>query len=110
MSIQLKDPAVETMLCPHCGAAAPIDERTCPRCHRGMSGAALMNTAPPKANPFPIGSILLILVALAAAGLGLLFLSQATIGVGLIAGGCLLAVWARLVQASAHHRDLMGKD
>jgi hypothetical protein len=48
---------------------------------------------------------LLVLLAICAGGLGLLFLSQATTGVGLIAGGCLLAIFARLVQAEQHQRE-----
>ena len=41
------------------------------------------------------------------AGLGgLLFLSQATMGVGIIGFALLLGVFARLLQAQANHNDL----
>jgi hypothetical protein len=46
---------------------------------------------------FPI----LLTLSIFAAGAGLLFLSQATAGVGLVAFGCWLAIVARLVQADA---------
>lgn len=38
---------------------------------------------------------------------GLLFLSNATAGVGLIAFALLMAVFARLLQADKHHRALL---
>jgi hypothetical protein len=44
-------------------------------------------------------SIVLILLSLAAAGLGVVLLTQATMGVGFIAGACLLGIYARLAQA-----------
>lgn len=47
--------------------------------------------------------ILLVLLALGAGCLGLLFLSQATAGVGLIAFACLAAICARIAQASEQH-------
>jgi hypothetical protein len=38
---------------------------------------------------------------------GVLFLSNATAGVGIIAIGCLLGIWARTAQAAVHHREVM---
>jgi hypothetical protein len=48
------------------------------------------------AGLFLVGSWLAALVGLAS-------LSEATMGVGLIAGGCFLGIQARLLQAQAHH-------
>jgi len=50
--------------------------------------------------------VVLILIALGAGGIGALLLSQATMGVGLICGGCLAAVLARVWQAAAHQDEL----
>ena len=47
---------------------------------------------------------LLLVLALLAVGFGALSLSQATLGVGMIAIGCFLAIAARLAQAEVHHR------
>ena len=47
----------------------------------------------------------LIAVAVGLDGMG--SLTQATLGVGTLAGACLLAVFARLFQASAHHSEVM---
>ncbi len=38
---------------------------------------------------------------------GALTLSEATTGVGLLCGACLLGILARLAQASTHHRQLL---
>lgn len=46
--------------------------------------------------------ILAILIALGAAA----SLTQATVGVGLMALACLVAIFARLAQASGHHAEL----
>lgn len=50
---------------------------------------------------------LLIVLALISGGAGLLFLSQATTGVGFLAGGCLLGILARLAQAAEYHRQYL---
>jgi hypothetical protein len=50
--------------------------------------------------------VALIILAVLAALVGLVSLSQATLGVGLICGGCLLGVLARIAQAQAQHREL----
>jgi tryptophan-rich sensory protein len=51
-------------------------------------------------------SALLVVIAILAVGYGLISLSQATLGVGMIAIGCFVAILARLVQAAEHHRAL----
>lgn len=44
-------------------------------------------------------TILLIILSLGAGFMGVLFLTQATMGVGFLAGACLLGIFARLAQA-----------
>ena len=48
----------------------------------------------------------LVVVAMLVAFFGFASLSQATMGVGFIGGGCLLAILARIVQASEHQSQL----
>lgn len=52
---------------------------------------------------------ILVLLSMLAGGGGLLLLSQATLGVGIICGGCLLAILARMAQAAHQHRELIRK-
>ena len=47
---------------------------------------------------------LLVVVAILAGGAGVMSLSQATLGVGLVAAGCLLAICARITQAHEQHK------
>jgi hypothetical protein len=49
-------------------------------------------------------SILLALVALVIGFVGSNYLTQATLGVGIIAFACLVGIFARIVQAAAYHR------
>ncbi|WP_158606133.1 hypothetical protein [Simplicispira hankyongi] len=49
-------------------------------------------------------SIFLVILGILVVIGGILSLSQATLGVGLIAIGCFLAILARLAQAEAQHR------
>jgi hypothetical protein len=51
-------------------------------------------------------AVLLALLAVAVAGIGALYLTQATTGVGIIGLACFLGILARLAQASGHHREL----
>ena len=51
-------------------------------------------------------TIVLVLAALGLAGLGVLLLSEATAGVGVLALACVLGILARIFQASQQHRDL----
>ena len=53
------------------------------------------------------GTSILVVLAVLVSLLGLLALSQATTGVGLIAASCLLAIFARISQANHHHRKLI---
>jgi hypothetical protein len=50
--------------------------------------------------------ILLVVVAILVAIAAFLNLSQATLGVGLMAFACFLAIFARMVQADNQHREL----
>lgn len=54
-----------------------------------------------------IGVMLVFVAVFIGLPLGLLMLSQATMGVGVLAASCLTAVVARMFQASAHHREAM---
>ena len=49
---------------------------------------------------------LLIVLAVLAGVAGLASLSQATTGVGVICGGCLLAIFGRIAQATQQHKEL----
>ncbi len=51
-------------------------------------------------------AVLLVLLAILIALVAGLSLSQATLGVGLMALACLFAIFARLVQAAAQHAEL----
>ena len=52
-------------------------------------------------------AIFLVFLAVIGGFLGLLFASQATMGVAFLAFSILLAVFARIVQANAHHAAMM---
>lgn len=52
-------------------------------------------------------TIILVVICLLSALVGLLSLSNATLGVGLIAAACLVGILARIAQASEHHAALM---
>lgn len=52
-------------------------------------------------------AIFLAFVALIGAGLGALMLSQVTMGVGFIAGACLVAIFAWMVQAGVYQGELL---
>lgn len=54
--------------------------------------------------------VLLVLVAVLAGLAGLVTLSQATMGVGMMAAACLCAILARMAQAHAQHAALMRRD
>lgn len=53
------------------------------------------------------GMVLCLLAAVGAGLAGLLTMSEATTGDVLMAGACLLAILARIVQASHQHKDLL---
>ena len=49
-------------------------------------------------------STALVVIAILAVAIGVLSLSQATMGVGVIAIGCFIGILARIAQASEHNR------
>ncbi|WP_158070188.1 hypothetical protein [Xanthomonas campestris] len=49
-------------------------------------------------------STALVVIAILAVAIGVLSLSQATMGVGVIAIGCFIGILARLAQAAEHNR------
>jgi hypothetical protein len=40
---------------------------------------------------------------------GILFLSEATMGVGILAFAALLGIWSRIIQAAGNHRALLNE-
>jgi hypothetical protein len=107
--------------CRSCAEEIPDAARMCHHCGRDSvtgklapappapepSGRALL--APDAREPSSGGGFLatlLVACALLSAGIGVVSLSQATLGVGLLCGGCFLAILARLVQADVQHRAL----
>lgn len=52
------------------------------------------------------GSTGFLIVAVIISIIGFFFLSNVTLGVGLICGGCLLGIIARVRQAEAHHFEI----
>jgi hypothetical protein len=91
--------------CVECGKWIEGTQAACPHCHATRQPAKAGTVI----HPFPTSTILLLLLGLGALALGALFLSQATMGVGLVAGACFLAIWARILQAGAHHTDVMSR-
>lgn len=49
-------------------------------------------------------TVLLVIVAMALGAIGVMSLSQATLGVGLLAAACLSAILGRIAQAHSQHR------
>ena len=94
-----------TEKCPHCGGNVWHTDKICQACGKGLAGSALLAKTATAGSP--AGTWLLMIAAFGAALLGLVTLSQATMGVGLLCGGCLFAIWARIVQAGAFHKELM---
>lgn len=52
---------------------------------------------------------LLVVLALVAAAIASLSLSQATVGVGIMAFACLLGILARVAQASQQHKESLAR-
>ncbi len=52
---------------------------------------------------------LLVLLSILAGGAGFIFLSEATMGVGIIGLAALLGIWARIAQADTNHKKLEAK-
>ena len=50
--------------------------------------------------------LILVLLSLLATIIGFLTLTQATMGVGILAVACILAIFARIAQADAQHKEL----
>lgn len=100
---------MDPLKCPHCGKDTPPNIQRCPHCNRGLSGRALMEDAQQAAGYVhnSTGTTLLVIGAVAAAAISWLFINQATLGVGMLAGGCLAAILARVAQAGSHHREIV---
>lgn len=98
--------------CPYCFGVIDRTDKVCPHCTRGLTGRALQENPPggPAAVSavvvgVPTSTTVLLILAILLGLFGVLTLSEATRGVGMICFGCLLAVWGRIFQAAAHHRD-----
>jgi hypothetical protein len=74
----------------------------------GPSGRALLAPEERIAGT-PPSAVLLIILAVLAGLFGIAGASRATGGVAGIAFACLLAIFARIAQASAHHKAMMLK-
>jgi hypothetical protein len=119
--------------CRFCHGDIDDAARVCVHCGRDLFGghtivatdAPPLALTPPAAAPTPVAiaadhdvarqasaiglnilEAFLVLLALSSAGCGLLSLSNATQGVGLLTGGCFLLILARLIQADVQHRAL----
>ncbi len=90
--------------CPYCSAIVERTDKTCAACQRSLT-KSLADQQPRLPATMPSSTILALLFGFVLMGLGVLMLSEATRGVGLICAGCFLAVWARILQAGAHHHD-----
>jgi len=89
--------------CPHCSGVVARTDKTCPHCQRSLTATAASQQRLPATMPSST-MLLLLFGAIAMVG-GIMLLTQATMGVGLICIGCFLAVWGRILQAGAHHHD-----
>ncbi|PYR92908.1 MAG: hypothetical protein DMF84_11615 [Acidobacteria bacterium] len=67
----------------------------------------LADRAAASATTVPMGASLLIVAALFVAAAAALMVNTTTMAVALIAWACLLAIYARIAQAAAHHREIM---
>lgn len=90
--------------CSNCGALLAEGSFYCGQCGRGLSGS----------RPERLGStgsqlLLYLLVGIAFIGLvaGLGYLTEMTLGIGLIAAGCLFGILARIHQAAIQHDERM---
>ena len=52
-------------------------------------------------------TVLLVILSMLGVGVGILLMSQATTGVAIIAASGVVAIWARIAQASAHQAKLV---
>ena len=86
--------------CQHCGGVVERTDKTCPHCQRSLTATAHAG----KPATMPSSTMLLLLFGVIAVAGGLLTMTQATMGVGLVCAGCFLGVWARILQAGAHHQ------
>lgn len=94
--------------CPHCGSDVAPTAKICSQCGKGLSGRALLGSTPSASHGNDSsGTTVLVCLSLLGLVVGTLLTSQATLGVGMIAGSCLFAILARIAQANAHHRAVM---
>jgi len=100
---------METLICSHCGSENPRGPATCAKCAESLSTATVKQTAAFVEGGQSMLPTLLAFGAAIAGGFGLLFLTRATMGVGLIGFGCLLAILGRLGQASGQDQRMRAR-
>ena len=96
--------------CPSCGALNVPGGGACSKCGGPIfagSGAVKVPPAPGAGSKRGISYQLLCVAAVFAVLGGLMSLSNATVGVGLVALSCSLGVFARIAQATRHHDELI---
>lgn len=91
--------------CPSCGEPMAKDAFFCQHCKADPKAPVLAAPSPPGrptvTSQTSIAATILTVVSVLAGVGGLISLSEATLGVGLIAFACLLGIWARIAQAGA---------
>lgn len=88
--------------CPRCQHAVEISLPKCDRC--GFGKGQVLPKKSSSASGVLFLSALCVLAAIGFGFFGLAMLTDATLGVGLVAGACLSGIFARIFQAEAHHR------
>jgi len=58
----------------------------------------------------PVLTVLLVIAAILGGIAGFNYLSQATLGIGIIGIACLCGILGRIAQASVQHDQLLGRD
>jgi hypothetical protein len=103
-------PTTATSTCPRCGQPTAANDQSCMQCGHGLAGRALLASSKSGAPVgTPGGAVLLLLIAAGLLFVGMMFLTPATAGVGIVATACFLGIWARIVQAAAFHKDLVAR-
>lgn len=91
--------------CPHCDGINAIEATLCQACGKGLRDALTNQAAShvtTTARGVGWGTITLCGLSVLTGFAGVMFLSEATMGVGFVALACLLAIWARMSQAGDH--------
>jgi hypothetical protein len=98
--------------CWNCGAQVDLNRPTCVQCGKEQGGRHMlaMPEREREHSPFTGLSVVAALVAIGAVLVtlfGFTMVSEATIGVGIIAAAAVFAIVARMLQAAAHTRAIL---